>query len=254
MRRIVPTWDLETLTSSQRETIAERREYALKLLRPLRYDEAFVMLSASRSRAEKEGQTWLRTMMLGKVCLINGGQALLNYWPEIKAELDIPWAIHHYERPNGEAWRRSTSMNRTFYTTNKNPDEQAVELNGEGWHPQQLIGAPGFSAIEEDDVQLWLGWIGGDLPEEAHPMLSPRHLSIIAVAGSTEVNSFSVEGGIAPFVWSVVGLPSWVTVDQDGAVTVAPPLRVGLPLISNGTVQAVGANGVTASAALNVRV
>ena len=252
MRRTVPTWDLEELTSSQRETIAERREYALALLRPLRYDETFVMMSTLRSRSDKEGQTWLRIMMLGKVCLINGGQALLDYWPEIKAELDIPWAIHHYERPIGEVWRR-TSMNRTFYTTVKNPDAQAIELSGEGWHPQQLVGAPGFSSIEEDDVQLWLGWIGGDLPEEAHPMLSPRHLSIIAVAGSTEVNTFSVEGGVAPFVWSVIGLPSWVTVDQAGVVTAAPPVRVGA-LTKSGHVQAVGANGVVAAAELNVRV
>ena len=209
-----------TFTSEQEALIEERQTLIRDILRAAYEEPQFILLTTGQGLRSRGGVTWERLLVFGKLALINRGAALIEQWEAINAELAIPWTVHYWEMAL-PSWT-SRAVTTTFLRTNMAPSEAETTLYGEGWTPATDSDVPGVSAVDDSDVFHWLGFVGGDPPYFHHLQVTPPTRAVTIVGGGRYTVQFRAEGGEPPITWSISG-PEWLTVDDTGLVTIAPP-------------------------------
>ena len=227
----------EPLTPTDKEVIEHRREIVSETVYNRLIDTTFQALADKSSVRTLGGLALQRQYAFLKLAMLNDGRPLLNHWPEIRAELRIPWGVH-YAHASEPAWAAvSGQIESSFFMTKRDGfDEVNLSLYGGKWLPVPT-DVPGFGVIELTDALEFVGLIGGQLPEVDRPhvpfrLAAPR-LSV--VPGEVVTHQLEVEGaGEFPVVFEDKTDPprGWASVLSMGLIRLAPvaalPLQTAL--------------------------
>ena len=230
----------EPLTPTDREVIAHRREIVTETVYNRLLDPGFLAATDKHSIRTLGGIVLQIQYSLVKLAMVNNGRALLNHWPEIRAELRIPWGVR-FANMSEAAWRTVSDQieSALFMTKRDGFDEVNIGLYGGKWLPV-ATDVPGFGAdlsgqeeISLSDVLEFVGLVGGQHPEVDRPHV-PFRLSaprLKAVPGEVATHQLDVEGtGEFPVLFEDKTDPprGWATVGETGLIRLAP--ASGLPL------------------------
>ena len=178
------------------------------------------------SVATIEGKLWARELGFAKLAIINRGAALLDHWPAIYGERQIPPRVLAWEVD--EAGFARTDFSNTFYLTVRARDQDATQLrlHGGRWIFADPADVPGFSVVSDQEAKFFYGHVGGVEHADLHPqMRTPWNLA--TQAGRTINVDLSVTGGVPPFTWRVESHAiGWLTVTEAGVATFAPPITL----------------------------
>ena len=204
------------------------------------------------------GALWLRELAFAKLAILSRGAALIDYWPEIKRERDIPIQTLAWEVDSIQFARSGLNWGNTLYRYVMTEDQDAStrRLNGDRWIFRSIANLPGFSTVPHQEALYFYGAIGGDIPHFHHIQVTPPSRKVTMVGGGRYTVQFRSEGGEPPILWSVSG-PDWMTIDGTGLVTLAPPELPAGTVGSKDVYAAVTANGqqdVEGHASLTVEV
>ena len=131
--------------------IEERRDYLYEVHRLTFPGAALLVSPPPRTIA---GAIWMRELAFAKLALLNRGTALLDHWPAIERERDIPPGVLAWE--SGEAILGRQAWGSTFYRTVFTADQLDSErtLNGGRWIFATIDDLPGFSNIRAGGAAL----------------------------------------------------------------------------------------------------
>ena len=196
--------------------IEERRDYLYEVHRLTFPGAALLVSPPPRTIA---GAIWMRELAFAKLALLNRGTALLDHWPAIERERDIPPGVLAWE--SGEAILGRQAWGSTFYRTVFTADQLDSErtLNGGRWIFATIDDLPGFSNISEQEARRFYHHIGGVLPHVSHISFEPIALSGAAGRPGAVIARAVVAGGVPPYTYVLVGAPSWAAVSVTGFFT-----------------------------------
>ena len=223
--------------------IEERRDYLRAEHKEQARASAPILTSAGSLRSIG-GALWSREMGFAKVALLNRGALLLDHWAAIKRERDMPLRILAWEVADVIFARATVAWGSAFgkYVLTSEQDASTRTLNGGRWIFEENDDLPGFSTIPDQEAMFFYGEVGGEFQEFLHPQITPHTRDFTMTGGTTAITRFYVVGGEPPIVWSISG-PDWITIADNGIVSLAPP---ELPAGSTGSIiyAAVNARGV----------
>ena len=208
------------ITAEQAALIEERRDYLRVVHREQFPGPSLVHDPSPRTIA---GAIWQRELGFGKLALLSRGAALLDYWPAIERERNIPPSVLAWESTEGilVAQNWEGSFYRTVYPADQIATE--VELYGGRWIFGTVEGLPSFSLILEQEALRFYHHIGGVLPHVGH--MSVGHISERWVGGRSAFASTTVSGGVPPYSYAMSpDSPSWITALAGPSVRIAPPV------------------------------
>ena len=181
LRHITPVD--EPLTPTDKEVIEHRREIVSETVYNRLIDTTFQALADKSSVRTLGGLALQRQYAFLKLALLNNGRPLLNHWPEIRAELRIPWGVH-YAHASEPAWAAVSGQIESSFFTSKRDRLRRGELcpctAASGSPSPPTFRASGSLTLPTH--LEFVGLIGGQLPEVDRPHV-PFRLSAPPVNG-----------------------------------------------------------------------
>ena len=242
-----------TIIPADLALIEQRRGY-LRAIHKEQARDAELILDPGGNLRSVGGALWSREMGFAKAALLNLGAPLIDQWPAIKRERDMPVRILAWEVPDSVFSRAPVAWESAFgkYVLTQEQDPLTQQLNG-GWIFVTNDDIPVFRTVSNQEAQFFYAEIGGEFTEFSHPQIHPHTRDFTMVGGTTAIARFYATGGEPPIVWSISG-PDWITITEAGIVSLAPP---ELPEGSTGStiyaaVNAQGVQDVVAHSSLTV--
>ena len=175
------------------------------------------------------GAIWQRELGFAKLALLNRGAALLDHWPALERERDIPPGVLAWECSVADllshVWE--STFYRTVYTEEQIDTERTLH---EGrWIFALITDLPGFSNISEQEARRFYHHIGGQLPHVSHMSADPIEMMVVAGRPGTIAKQMAGVGGVTPYDYALIGAPAWARVSSTGYFSVidvpvsAPP-------------------------------
>ena len=214
------------LTQEERALIEERQLYLAERFKESVDDYHFHFVS-SENVDSRGGLVKQRLLSLcGKAAIIHEGRLLLEYWKEIKREVDIPWNVWFWEI-HDTLWTDARIESRIVRT-----NMDGTETSGGLWTWDLIPNMPAFGVVDETVALHFLGVVGGQLPSMEHRGVRVKPLTLVVSRGEvTEEKIVFLEHGPQPYVYAALDDTSWATrfdIDQSGLVVVVPTTNVAI--------------------------
>ena len=196
------------------------------------------------------GGLWYRDLGFAKLALLNRGVALVDHWPAILLERDIPVGVLAWQANEGALGGQDWES--TFYSTvmTEDQDEGQRELSGDTWIFEVAVGVPGFSNVTNQEALRFYNRIGGVLSRVGH--MSVSHIEESWIPGRYSTLRFTVEGGVGPYTFEMSkDSPDWMTALAAQLVHLTPPVTTPTDLYV-GTLIVTDANGLVVRAPVTI--